>query len=190
MTDFEARVYQALSDGMIDKKEVNSLFSDLTVEDWRALAKNHGPGSEVNKGYRKNASDITGMWNFNDFNIQEKDNEFLIKNDKSIVDSHIGWQGFKNFVKFGAASAGGFLLARAWRGSTAGLIVGGAIGLGGVVKNYFDTKDLKEIKANDYSIPISKDGLNSAEAAMNTNFRSGALSSLMSDAAKHRNPLG
>jgi hypothetical protein len=190
MTDFEARVTQSLSDGMIDKKEVNSLFSDLSVEDWRALVKNHGPGSEVNKGHRDNASDIWGMWNFNDFHIQEKDNEFLIKNDKAIVDSKIGWQGFTNFLKFGGAAAGGFLLARAWHGSTAGLIVGGAIGLGGVVKNYFDTKDLKEIRSNDYSIPISKDGLKSGETAMNTDFRSGALSSFLSDAAKHRNVLG
>lgn len=188
MADFESRISTALQDGMVDKDEVKNLFNDLTVEDWRALAANHTQGSELyrNKG---GATDLFGMMSFSKFNIQEKDNAFVIQNDQNIVDGKIRMQGLKNFLGTGALATVGFFAARAWQGSTAGLIAAGAIGLGGYIKNRMDTGDLKELAENNYQISISKDGLKSAETAMNTNFKSGVLSSVMADAMKHRMAL-
>jgi hypothetical protein len=164
MTDTATRFNEAFKDGVIDKNEVNSLFNGLTAEDWRAMSASHKAGDELFKP-REAGTDLFGIYAQSKFNIKETDSQFIIENDKHIVDSKITWQGFKNFLGTGAVAAVGGLVVRARYGTGIGLLAAGAVCVGGMIKNHFDTREMKDLVADNYQVKIDKSSLAGQEQA-------------------------
>jgi hypothetical protein len=189
MSELENRFNKAFEDGVIDKKEVNSLFTGLTADDWRALANNHKQGDELFR-QREVGTDILGIRARSGFNISEKDDQFVIQNDKALVDGKINWQGAMNFLGTSAVAAVGFLGARHFYGTGIGLAAAGAIAAGGMIKNYFDTRDYKDLAADNYMVKVEKTGLpETSMVSMGKNATKVASLNLL-NLDKHRKAFG
>lgn len=168
--DFE----NAISDRLIDKKDLSNHLSHFTLEDWRAVAQ-----------HRSHKRGLFG--GVDELTVQETDKEIVIKNDKDALRDESILTGAKDIMLWtpaltGAGATLGWIASRYC--SAPYLKLGGAaLGvIAGILKTRADQAALDELSV----IRIPKDKLPESKTAMLD--RSSSLSNMLI-ARNHTNRL-
>jgi len=158
MSDIRDLFDKAAEDRIVDAKDASTLLKDLTAEDWRKLA---------------GEFTYTGALSPTRVRIEEKEDEFLVHNDKDSINDRKILDGVKAFGLAIAAPIAGYgvgaIAARFVERVPGPTLKFGAAALGLAlgVWNYRSTMSgLEELEGSAFPLRIRKDSLPGVKTAM------------------------
>lgn len=154
MSDILKIFESAKEDRIVDKNDLATKLRDFTLADWQAVARANGKGNSL----------------LSDFSVEEKENEFVVHNDKDAIHDEKILRGVSAFLTGCATTAIGFgagCIAASRLGNPWLKLAGAGVGfLGGYINYKVKMNGLDEIERTAFPLRIPKDQLPEGKTAM------------------------